>query len=66
MRDLNGTHAFAVYYENRLERIFAFETAGNAITHIRVIVNPEKLRHLAAALGTEPAWHTPFPTPARR
>lgn len=65
LMDINGEHTIVVFYEGQLERILAFDTADSAITRVRVIVNPEKLRHLAASLGTEPAWETPFPLPRR-
>lgn len=63
--DLNGAPTVAVLHHGRLERILAFETGPTAITRIRVIINPEKLVHLATSLGTEPAWETPFRTPHR-
>lgn len=63
--DVNGAPAVVITYDGRLERVFAFETDGGVITAVRVLVNPEKLRHLAAALGTEPLWETPFRVPRR-
>ena len=63
--DINGTRAVAVYYQGHLERVIVFETSATGITALRIVVNPAKLRHLAASLGTEPAWETPFPVPRR-
>lgn len=63
--DIYGMRAVAIFYRGQLERIMTFETSGDAITGVHVLVNPEKLRHLAASLGTEPAWETPFPLPRR-
>lgn len=64
--DVNGSPAVAVFDHGRLERIFAFETMDGKVTHVRVLLNPEKLVHLARALGTDVAWETPFPTPRER
>jgi RNA polymerase sigma-70 factor (TIGR02957 family) len=61
--DLNGQPAVVVFDRGRLERVFAFDTTDSGITAIRILINPEKLRHLAAALGTEPAWETPIRKP---
>jgi RNA polymerase sigma-70 factor (ECF subfamily) len=58
--DLNGTLAVAVYYRGELERVFAFETSGAQITTIRVLVNPDKLHHLAKTLGREIVRESPF------
>lgn len=63
--DLNGQPAFAVFDRGRLERVFAFDTSDEGITAIWIVINPEKLRHLATALGTEPAWETPIRKPRR-
>lgn len=65
MVEIYGTRGVAIFYRGQLERVLVFETAGDAITGVHVLVNPEKLRHLAASLGTEPAWETPFPLPRR-
>jgi RNA polymerase sigma-70 factor (ECF subfamily) len=61
--DVNGQVAFAVFDRGRLERVFAFDTSDDGITAIWVLLNPGKLRHIAAALGTEPAWETPIRKP---
>jgi RNA polymerase sigma-70 factor, ECF subfamily len=63
--DVNGTPAFAVFDRGRLERVFAFDTSDDGITAIWILINPEKLRHLAEALGTAPAWETPIRKPRR-
>jgi RNA polymerase sigma factor (sigma-70 family) len=63
--DIYGMRGVAIFYRGQLERVMAFETADDAITGVHVLINPEKLRHLAASLGTEPAWETPFPLPRR-
>lgn len=63
--DINGSPAVVITYNERLERVMAFDTSGGEITAVRVLVNPEKLRHLAAALGIEPLWETPFRVPRR-
>lgn len=65
MVDINGTRSIAIFYRGQLERVMVFETSAAGITGLRIIVNPEKLRHLAAVLDTEPAWETPFKLPRR-
>jgi len=61
--DINGAPAIVVFDRGALERVFAFESQNNRITHIRVLVNPDKLKHLATALGTQPAWESPYAVP---
>ena len=60
-----GNAIHQTYFDFDEERVMVFETANDAITGVHVLINPEKLRHLAASLGTEPAWETPFPLPRR-
>jgi RNA polymerase sigma-70 factor (ECF subfamily) len=62
--DLNGTWAVAVFRGDELERVFAFDTTPDGqIATIRVLVNPDKLRHLAESLGTSPVWNSPYALP---
>jgi len=63
--DVNGTPAVAMFDRGRLERVMAFDTSDEGITAIWILINPEKLRHLAEALGVEPAWETPIRKPRR-
>lgn len=63
--DLNGSPAIVMLDHGRVERVLMLEGNGHHISRIQVIINPEKLTHLAKALGTEPAWDTPFLTPRR-
>jgi RNA polymerase sigma-70 factor (ECF subfamily) len=50
--DLNGAPALLAYDHGALERTITFEIRGGRIAAVRIINNPAKLRHLAAALGT--------------
>jgi RNA polymerase sigma-70 factor (ECF subfamily) len=61
--DLNGAPAVVVCDHGKIERVFAFGFSDGGIAEIQVIINPTKLRHLAATLGTEPAWESPLPRP---
>jgi RNA polymerase sigma-70 factor (ECF subfamily) len=61
--ELNGTLAVAVFHRGELERVLAFETSGTQITAIRILVNPDKLRHLAESLGRDLVHESPFALP---
>lgn len=63
--DVNGAPSAAVFNHGQLERIISLDIANGRVTHIRILLNPEKLEHLARELGTEPAWESPYPTPRR-
>lgn len=63
--DVYGARGVALFYRGQLERVMVFDISGDAISGVHVLVNPGKLRHLAASLGTEPAWETPFRLPRR-
>jgi RNA polymerase sigma-70 factor (TIGR02957 family) len=47
--EFNGETGLAGYEDGRLMGVWAFEVSGGAVHAIRGIVNPDKLRHLAAA-----------------
>lgn len=64
--DLNGSEAVAIFDRGGLDRIYAFGFAESQIASIRVLINPDKLVHLARSLGTEPRWESPFALPAVR
>jgi RNA polymerase sigma-70 factor (ECF subfamily) len=62
--DLNGALAIAVFEGDDLERVFAFDTTPDAqIATVRVLMNPNKLRHLAESLGTRPVQDSPYALP---
>jgi RNA polymerase sigma factor (sigma-70 family) len=63
--DVNGTRALAVFVSGELERITIFESSGGRIATIWALMNPDKLRHLAAALGTRPFSGLPKFVPYR-
>lgn len=50
--DLNGAPAIAVFIDEQLERIVAIDVAGDRITAIRAVVNPDKLKYLERHLAT--------------
>jgi len=63
MVDINGKPTVVIFAQGKLERAFAFDTSVDGITHIRILLNPEKLAYLAHSLATEPVWETPFKAP---
>ncbi len=64
--DLNGSPAVAVFDPGGLERVFAIDIRDGRIQAILVLMNPDKLQHLAAALGTSVSTHSQFALPLRR
>jgi RNA polymerase sigma factor (sigma-70 family) len=62
---INGTPAVLLLNHGKIERVIILDAEDGQITDIRIVLNPEKLAHLAASLGTEPAWVSPFPVPRR-
>lgn len=53
--DLNGAPAIVARWRGAIEQVTVLEVAGNRITGIRNIMNPDKLRHLATSLGSDVA-----------
>ncbi|MCC2671552.1 MAG: polymerase, sigma-24 subunit, subfamily [Armatimonadetes bacterium] len=52
--EVNGQVALLVLQDGRLRNVTTLHLAGAQVTGIHVVVNPEKLRHLAAALTPGP------------
>ncbi len=61
--DVNGAPSAAVFNDGQLERIISLDMSNEQVTYVRILLNPEKLAYLARALGTEPAWESPYPKP---
>jgi RNA polymerase sigma factor (sigma-70 family) len=62
---INGTPAIVLLIHGKVERVMILNAENGQITDVRIVLNPDKLAHLAASLGTEPAWVSPFPVPRR-
>jgi RNA polymerase sigma-70 factor (ECF subfamily) len=61
--DINGSPALVWRYFGGIERVAVLDVDGDRIVSVRFLMNPDKLRHLAASLGTDvaslpAAWRT--------
>jgi RNA polymerase sigma-70 factor (ECF subfamily) len=48
--EVNGQMALVAWFEGQIASVFTFSMAEGQISEIRVVVNPEKLRHLTGQL----------------
>jgi RNA polymerase sigma-70 factor (ECF subfamily) len=55
IEDVNGTPAIVFRYFGAVERVAILDLDGDRIASVRFLMNPDKLRHFAASLGTEVA-----------
>lgn len=53
--DVNGSPSIVARYRGMIEQVTVLDVVDNRIVGIRNIMNPDKLRHLAASLGTDVA-----------
>jgi RNA polymerase sigma-70 factor, ECF subfamily len=61
--DVNGGCAVGMFDRDRLERVFTFDIVDGRIAAVRVLLDPDKLQHLAQALGTTVAPAAPWAVP---
>lgn len=52
---VNGAPAVVVRVDDDIERVIALDIADGRITAVRMILNPDKVRHLARSLALSPA-----------
>ncbi|MDQ3654623.1 MAG: nuclear transport factor 2 family protein, partial [Chloroflexota bacterium] len=53
--DLNGSPTIVMRYRGEIEQVTVLDVVDNRISRIRNMMNPDKLRHLAASLGADVA-----------